>query len=132
MIILTPAVLSVLHACVLYFCICARSAQLSMFHMVRRTRNTLIIIIIIIITIIIIIIITTHGDLPVLLQGGPGLCPPAAQDAGPDHQQRQAGSCRQHGVEEKDGEVCKCPGDLSPGCSWRLHQQETDMLNADR
>ena len=41
MIILTPAVLSVLHACVLYFCICTCSAQLSMFHMERRSNNTL-------------------------------------------------------------------------------------------
>ena len=48
MIILTPAVLSVLYACVLHFCICPCSAQLSMFHMERRSRNTLIIIIIII------------------------------------------------------------------------------------
>ena len=39
----TPAVLSVLYACVLYFCICPCSAQLSMFHMERRSRNTLII-----------------------------------------------------------------------------------------
>ena len=45
MIILTPAVLSVLHACVLYFCICTCSAQPSVFHMERRSRNTLIIII---------------------------------------------------------------------------------------
>ena len=45
MIIWTP-VLSVLYACVLYFCICTCSAQLSMFHMERRSRNTLIIIII--------------------------------------------------------------------------------------
>ena len=42
MIIWTPAVLSVLYACVSYFCICACSAQLSMFHMERRSRNTLI------------------------------------------------------------------------------------------
>ena len=35
-----------LGACVLYFCICTCSAQLSMFHMERRSRNTLIIIII--------------------------------------------------------------------------------------
>ena len=49
MIILTPAVLSVLYACVLYFCICTCSAQVSMFHMERRSRNMLIIIIIIII-----------------------------------------------------------------------------------
>ena len=39
----TPAVLSVLHACVLYFCICTCSAQLSMFHMERHSRNMLII-----------------------------------------------------------------------------------------
>ena len=39
----TPAVLSVLYTCVLYFCICPCSAQLSMFHMERRSRNTLII-----------------------------------------------------------------------------------------
>ena len=32
---------------VLYFCICACSAQVSMFHMERRSRNALIIIIII-------------------------------------------------------------------------------------
>ena len=38
----------VLYACILYFCICTCSAQLSMFHMERRSRNTLIIIIIII------------------------------------------------------------------------------------
>ena len=49
MIIWTPTVLSVLYACVLYFCICTCSAQLSMFHMERGSRNTLIIIIIIII-----------------------------------------------------------------------------------
>ena len=47
MIIWTPAVLSVLYTCVLYFCICTCSAQLSMFHMERRSRNTLIINIII-------------------------------------------------------------------------------------
>ena len=46
MIIWTPAVLSVLYAYVLYFCICTCYAQLSMFHMERRSRNTLIIIII--------------------------------------------------------------------------------------
>ena len=33
------------HDCVLYFCICTCSAQLSMFDMERRSRNTLIIII---------------------------------------------------------------------------------------
>ena len=47
MIISTPTVLSVLYACVLYFCIFTCSAQLSMFHMERRSRNTLIIIIIV-------------------------------------------------------------------------------------
>ena len=48
MIIWTPTVLSVLYLCILYFCICTCSAQLSMFHMERRYRNTLIITIIII------------------------------------------------------------------------------------
>ena len=43
-IVWTHAVLGVLYACVLYFCICICSAQLSMFHMERRSRNTLIII----------------------------------------------------------------------------------------
>ena len=51
MIIWTPTVLSVLYACVLYFCICTCSAQFSMFDMERRSRNMLIIIIIIIIII---------------------------------------------------------------------------------
>ena len=46
MIIWTPTVFSVLYARVLYFCICTCSAQLSMFHMERRFRNTLIVIII--------------------------------------------------------------------------------------
>ena len=45
MIVWTPAVLSVLYKCVLYFCICPNSAQLSMFHMERRSRNTLIIVV---------------------------------------------------------------------------------------
>ena len=44
MITLTPTVLSVLYACVLYFCIWTCSAQLSMFHMERCSRNMLIII----------------------------------------------------------------------------------------
>ena len=44
----TPAGLGVLYACVLYFCICTGSPQLSMFHMERSSRNTLIIILIII------------------------------------------------------------------------------------
>ena len=48
MITWTPTVLSVLYACVLYFCICTCSAHLSMFDMERRSRNMLIIIIIII------------------------------------------------------------------------------------
>ena len=45
MIVWTPAVLGVLYACVLYFYICTCSAQLSTFHMERRSRNTLITII---------------------------------------------------------------------------------------
>ena len=44
----TPAVLGVLCAYVLYFCICTCSGQLSMFHKEMRPRNTLIIINIII------------------------------------------------------------------------------------
>ena len=59
MIVWTPAVLSLLYACILYFCICTCSAQLSMFHMERRSRNTLI-------TITIIIIIITYGRCPLL------------------------------------------------------------------
>ena len=47
MIIWTATVLSVLYAYVLYFCICTCLTQLSMFHMERRSTNTLIIIIII-------------------------------------------------------------------------------------
>ena len=35
----------VLYACVLYFCTCTCSTQLSTFHMERRSRNMLIIII---------------------------------------------------------------------------------------
>ena len=47
MIVWTPALLGVLYACVLYFCICICPAQLSMFQIERRSRNTLITIIII-------------------------------------------------------------------------------------
>ena len=46
----TRAVLAVLYACVLHFSICTCSAQPSMYHMERCSRNTLTIIIIIIIT----------------------------------------------------------------------------------
>ena len=60
MIVWTPAVLSVLYACVLYFCICTCSAQLSMFHMERHSRN--IIIIIIIIIIITLMFVLTQGQ----------------------------------------------------------------------
>ena len=44
MIVWTHAVLGVLYACVLYFCICSCSVQLSLFHMERRCRKTLMII----------------------------------------------------------------------------------------
>ena len=57
MILWTPAVLRILYARVLYFCICPCSAQLSMFHMERRSRNTLIIIIFIIISLFILYVI---------------------------------------------------------------------------
>ena len=56
MIIWTPAVLSVVYACVLCFCICTCSAKLSVFHVERRSKNTLMIITIIIIIVIVIII----------------------------------------------------------------------------
>ena len=42
------AVLGVMYACALYFCMCTCSAQLSMFHRERLFRHTLIIITIII------------------------------------------------------------------------------------
>ena len=48
MVVWTPSVLSVLYAYVLYVYICTCSEQLSMFHMVRRSRNPLIIITIVI------------------------------------------------------------------------------------
>ena len=48
MIVWTHAVLGILYAVVLYFCICTCSAQLSMLHMEKHSRNMLIIIIIII------------------------------------------------------------------------------------
>ena len=54
-IIWTHAVLGILYACALNFCICTCSAQLRMFHMERRSRNILIIIIFIIL-----ITIVTH------------------------------------------------------------------------
>ena len=44
-IVWTPAALGVLYACVVHFCICTWSAQLSMFHMERHCRNMLIAII---------------------------------------------------------------------------------------
>ena len=64
MIIWTPTLLSVLYACVLYFCICTCSAQLSMFHMERHSRNTLII-----------IIITTDGSATNAVANGRPACP---------------------------------------------------------
>ena len=48
MIVWTHAILGVLYAGVLYFCICNCSAQLSMCHMKKQSRNTLIFITIII------------------------------------------------------------------------------------
>ena len=58
MIIWTPTVLSVLYTCVLHFCICTCSVQLSMSHMERCSRNTLIIIIIIIIVMCLFVCVT--------------------------------------------------------------------------
>ena len=57
MIIWTPAALGVLYACVLYFCIYTCSAQLSMFHMERRSRNTLMMMMMMMMMMMIIIII---------------------------------------------------------------------------
>ena len=45
MIVWTHVVLGVFNACVLYFCICTCSAQLSMFHMKRCSKNALFIVI---------------------------------------------------------------------------------------
>ena len=45
MIVWTPAVFGCLICMFFYFCICTCSAQLSMFHMEKRSKNTLIIII---------------------------------------------------------------------------------------
>ena len=45
MIVWTHAVLSDIYACVLYFSSCTCSAQLSMFHIERHSKNTLFIII---------------------------------------------------------------------------------------
>ena len=53
----TPTILFVLYAYVSYFCICTRSAQLSMFHMERHSRNTLILLLLLLLLLIIIIII---------------------------------------------------------------------------
>ena len=64
MIVRTPAVLGVLHACVLYFCICTWSAQLSMFYMERRSRNTLIIVVIVLSFIIIVVVVIMWTHLP--------------------------------------------------------------------
>ena len=52
MIVWTPTAFECLICMRFYFCIFTCSAQLSMFHMEKRSRNTLIIIIIIIIIII--------------------------------------------------------------------------------
>ena len=51
MIVWTHSVLGVLHACVLCFRMCSCSEQLSMFHVERRSRNTIIVIITFIINI---------------------------------------------------------------------------------
>ena len=54
MIVWTHAVFVVLYACIWYFCICTCSAQLSMFHTEKRSRNTLIIVVVVVIITIII------------------------------------------------------------------------------
>ena len=55
MIVWAPAILGVLYACVLHFCMCTCSVQLSMFHIERHSRNRLIITNIIILLLIIIV-----------------------------------------------------------------------------
>ena len=57
MFVWTHAVLGVLHACVLYFCIYTCSAQLSMVHVERRSRNTLFVVVVVVVVVFIIIII---------------------------------------------------------------------------
>ena len=49
MIVWTHAVLGVLYACALYFCICTCSAQVGMFNMERRSRNIITIIILLVV-----------------------------------------------------------------------------------
>ena len=73
MIILIPAVLSVLYASVLYFCICSCSVQLSMFHVERHSRN-MIIVIIIIITIIIILLLLLSASKVYMLPHWDRIC----------------------------------------------------------
>ena len=46
------AVLGVLYACVLYFCICTCSVQLNMSHMERRSGITIIIIIVVVVVLV--------------------------------------------------------------------------------
>ena len=66
-IVWTRAVWGVLYVCVLNFCICTSSAQLSMFYAKRRSGNIIIIIIvvvvIIIITVVVVIIIISSNQL---------------------------------------------------------------------
>ena len=58
MIVWTPAVLSVLYACVLYFCTCTCSALLNVLHMERRSRCMLITIIVVVVVVVVVVIIT--------------------------------------------------------------------------
>ena len=57
MIVWTLAVLGVSYACVLYFCVFTCSLQLSMFHMERRSRNTLIIIVVVVVVVVIVVVV---------------------------------------------------------------------------
>ena len=56
-IVWTHAVLGALYACILYFCICTCSAQLSMFDMGKRSRNPIITIIIIVVVVVLILLL---------------------------------------------------------------------------
>ena len=55
MIVWTHAILGVFYACVLYFCICPCSTQLSVFHIKRHSRNMLIVIIIIVVVVVVVV-----------------------------------------------------------------------------
>ena len=107
MIIWTPIVLSVLYACVLYFCICTCSALLSMFHMERRSRTTLIIIIIIII-----IIKSGNRSQVCRPRGGRLTTKPSRRSAGKGGQGMEATVCSPSGTCRRYGAPTNKPGSI--------------------